>query len=171
MQSTDSAYAPTAPNSAAKDLEPVRKFPGHFRKQICKEMKGSLNIKKLFDSKKLTPLMTKALAQPESGAMCFMCGQKFPKSQSLGGHMSKKHPGESQAYKVKQAKRNLNEEDRLMRKSAKEYFALKTNKDPAAFRPKITQIKKIFIALDSFPSVEDEKALNQALNAIVTFSK
>ena len=100
-----------------------------------------------------------------------MCGQKFAKSQSLGGHMSKKHPGESQAYKVKQAKRNLNEEDRLMRKSAKEYFALKTNKDPAAFRPKITQIKKIFIALDSFPSVEDEKALKQALDAIVTFSK
>lgn len=58
----------------------------------------------------------------------------FPKTQSLGGHISKKHPGMSLQYAAKQEKREDNKDDREARLKAKEYFARDTGKDPAAFR-------------------------------------
>ena len=173
MRSTDFAQAPTQCSTAIKAPEPFspHKSLGLFKKQISKGLKGSLCFKKLLDSKKLSQTMAKTTNQSELGVVCSICGQKFAKSQSLGGHMSKKHAGKSDAYRLKQEKRDLNEDDRKMRKQAKEYFAMKTNKDPAAFRSKITQIKKIFIALDSYPTPQEEKELNLTLDAIVSLSK
>jgi hypothetical protein len=40
-------------------------------------------------------------------------------AQSLGGHKSKKHPGQSLDYKEKLLKRKLREKDRVLLKKAK----------------------------------------------------
>ena len=52
-----------------------------------------------------------------------------------------------------------------MRMEAKQCFALKSNKEPASIRSQITDI---LLALDSYPSPEEEKALNKAFVAIVS---
>lgn len=43
-----------------------------------------------------------------------------------------------------------------MRKKAKEFFSIKTGRDPAAYRQKITEIKKSFISLDCNPTREEK---------------
>ena len=52
-----------------------------------------------------------------------------------------------------------------MRKEAKQCYALNPNKEPASIRSQITDI---LLALDSYPSPEEEQALNKALVAIVS---
>jgi hypothetical protein len=91
----------------------------------------------------------------------------FTASTSLGGHVSKKHPGKSEGYQQKQVKRAKNETDREMRKKAKEFFFQQTKKDPAAFRQKITSIKKVFLALDSESNVDRQKLLKNELKSII----
>lgn len=54
-----------------------------------------------------------------------------------------------------------------MRQKAKEFFAFKTKKDPAAYRQKITEIKKIFIALDSQITPEESNRLTNSLKTVV----
>jgi hypothetical protein len=82
--------------------------------------------------------------------------------------MSKKHPGQSESYQQKQQKRAENEHDREMRKNAKEFFFAQTGENPAAHRARITEIKKIFAFLDSQPSIFEEAALKESLEAIVS---
>lgn len=66
--------------------------------------------------------------------MCKYCGEQFSKTQSVGGHVSKKHPGMSVSYRKKQDTRAENENDRKMRSQAKKYLFDKTKKNPALYR-------------------------------------
>ena len=59
-----------------------------------------------------------------------------------------------------------------MRKKAKEFFYQLTRKDPAAFRAKITAIKKVFIALDRESNSESQERLtSQPTKFLDTASK
>lgn len=102
---------------------------------------------------------------------CPYCSRQFPKTQSLGGHISKKHSGQSVNYAAKQAKRRDNEQDRLARTEAKQFFVAHTGKDPAAFRQKITEIKKIFLELKANPSPQEQEELEQDLAVIICNAK
>ena len=73
-----------------------------------------------FDFKKLfkNPRLLTAAAKTEPPAAlvsCSYCGRRFAKTQSLGGHISKKHPGMSINYAAKQQKRDENENERECR--------------------------------------------------------
>jgi len=55
---------------------------------------------------------------------CKHCDRTFNRSQALGGHMSRKHPGKSTEYKIKKNKRKTREVERLRLHIAKrKYFA------------------------------------------------
>ena len=69
---------------------------------------------------------------------------------------------------MKQQKRDENELDREMRKQAKAFFREKTKKDPAAFRQKITDIKKILLKLHDKPLKDEKTRMHQALEDIVS---
>lgn len=72
---------------------------------------------------------------------------------------------------MKAQKRAENEYDRNMRDAAKAYFMQHVGRDPALLRPKITDIKKILISLDSHPTVEIKDELNERLQIIVGNAK
>lgn len=56
---------------------------------------------------------------------CFVCLYNFPNGQSLGGHMSKKHPDSSLKYKMKKTLRDKNQHKRDVRTYAKKEFLKK----------------------------------------------
>lgn len=58
---------------------------------------------------------------------CDHCERRFKKPESLGGHVSKAHPGKSAIYAKKIARRNEREPDRLLLAKAKEILL---QKDP-----------------------------------------
>lgn len=138
-----------------------------LNKVIAKPPKRSFDIHKLLTANKKVSNAKRDSRNSEKFP-CDYCDRVFDKTQSLGGHISKKHPGKSEHYAIKQQKRAENEHDREMRRRAKEYFRLKTKKDPAAYRQKITEIKKIFIALDSQPSNEEQTNLTDMLDRILS---
>ena len=59
---------------------------------------------------------------------CDHCERRFKKPESLGGHVSKAHPGKSVIYAKKIARRNEREPDRKLLAKAKEIL-LKKNPD------------------------------------------
>lgn len=60
----------------------------------------------------------------------------------MGGHVSKKHPGMSKAFKKKQDTRDLRAHHRLYLNKAKELFKKQTGANPKQHRMKITELKK-----------------------------
>lgn len=102
---------------------------------------------------------------------CPYCSRQFPKTQSLGGHISKKHSGQSENYAAKQKKRRENKPDRKARKQAKQFFFEHTGRDPAAFRQKITEIKKILLKLQADPKPQEREELEQDLAVIICNAK
>jgi hypothetical protein len=146
-----------------------RTVPRLTCKPISKAHKSSFDYRLLLDSPRQPreSVERTPATVPSQTVRCEYCGRQFTKTQSLGGHISKKHPGKSEQYALKQQKRADNEHDREMRQKAKEFFSLRTKKDPAAFRQKITEIKKLFIALDDCPSADERARLTDALQLIV----
>lgn len=67
--------------------------PGLLRKPISKAPKGSLDLKQLLSIR--MDILPKASEKASVDYCCKLCGRKFVSQQSLGGHMSKKHPGQS----------------------------------------------------------------------------
>jgi hypothetical protein len=69
--------------------------------------------------------------------------------------------------------RDENEDDREARAEAKKFFIEKTGRDPAAFRQKITEIKKIFLKLgdDPKPQPQEQEELEQDLAVIICNAK
>jgi len=65
----------------------------------------------------------------ENDVICPECGKGFATGQALGGHMSKKHPGQSEAFTIKQKVRN----DRILERAklhlAKKRFCSENNVD------------------------------------------
>lgn len=52
--------------------------------------------------------------------MCRHCGMSFDTRQGLGGHASKKHPGQSSTYQAKVTRRSQRKNDRLVLNIAKD---------------------------------------------------
>lgn len=104
----------------------------------------------------------------DTSVSCPHCDKVFSSSTSLGGHVSKSHPGQSKAYNKKQMVRDNNEFDREMRKKAKQYLIKETSRDPRTCRAKVTEIKKLFMAFATEPTEEDQQNLQVALHKIVS---
>jgi len=62
----------------------------------------------------------KTVASGSSSFVCEHCGAVFAKCVSLGGHLSRAHPGQSREYKQKMVTRKANEPRRLALRWAKE---------------------------------------------------
>lgn len=74
-------------------------------------------------------------------------------------------------YAAKQKKRKDKEGDRDARAEAKQFFVAHTGRDPAAFRQKITEIKKIILELKANPSPQEQEELEQDLAVIIYNAK
>lgn len=93
--------------------------------QLCaliKEHKSANKTKRDWVKSRTTKKMKK---ETQTGAfLCKHCGSSFSRSQALGGHMSRAHPGKSGEYKKKKDKRKSREVERLKLLLAKrKYFA------------------------------------------------
>lgn len=67
-------------------------------------------------------LVTKIPEKSDSPFVCLECEQRFPSGQSLGGHMSKKHPGMSDRYFTKRQTRERRTKERVKLVIAKKRF-------------------------------------------------
>lgn len=93
--------APTRCNTdehvkAPKRVDTMSKVPKFKINAIQKPDKGTFDFEKLLETKKFG-----TTAKPEQTHImfaCEYCDRKFNKTQSLGGHISKKHPGKSASY-------------------------------------------------------------------------
>ena len=85
---------------------------------------------------------------------CQFCPMKFIGSVALGGHLSRKHPGQSTSYKLKMEKRNSHALTRKCRAEAKErIFETLGHACDFRFRVYVTQLTKLFeekAILDTF---------------------
>ena len=76
---------------------------------------------------------------------CLYCDKSYTAAVSLGGHVSKAHPGHSSAYSQKLEVRKSREQERNFLKQAKEML-LKEGIDPKKYRIKATMLKKQLMA-------------------------
>ena len=97
---------------------------------------------------------------------CPYCAKMFSKTQSLGGHIAKRHPGKSASYASKQSKWNANKQNREMLNQAKVLFRTQTGLDPKNHRAQITKIKDIETMLSNGAG-DKEHELKAKLNAII----
>ena len=74
----------------------------------------------------------------EGNHKCPQCDRRFKASTSLGGHVSKKHPGSSAKYLKKTARRDERANEREVLARAKILFKETTGLDPKAHRAKVT---------------------------------
>jgi hypothetical protein len=73
---------------------------------------------------------------------CGYCKEQFKSAQSLGGHVSRRHPGTSQNYNYKIQRRDERAFERKLLQLAKERHAQVYGKDAVIDRPKIRRFKK-----------------------------
>lgn len=146
--------AKTQPDSGVKRRPTRRITPKQISKPPRPEVQSTV-FERLMDRSR-SPVVRRPEQTP-AAVPCPYCGRRFPKTQSLGGHISKKHPGKSVNYAEKQRKRDENEEDRDRRKEAKELFKARTRLDPAAHRQRITEIKKILLLLNDSKTTQNEQ--------------
>ena len=103
------------------------------------------------------------VSAPTTVYKCQFCERTFTQHASLGGHVSRKHPSRSIKFQEKQAKRELKTKDREMLAEAKELFKERTQKEPAAFRSKITQVKKLLTQLEAADNTNVKSQLTEDL--------
>jgi uncharacterized C2H2 Zn-finger protein len=93
-----------------------------------------------------TKAIEKTKEKKSSEAECPFCTRVFPKTQSLGGHISKSHPGRSHEYAKKKKTRDSRVLDRLYLKEAKSNLeAQGVNIEKNRFR--VTKLKKELMLL------------------------
>ena len=84
---------------------------------------------------------------PETGKQIFYCrpcDEEFDTGQALGGHMSRVHPGKSESYARKIARRREREFDRELLRLSKEQHAINHPSAQNLDRVKIRRYKKLF---------------------------
>lgn len=107
-QTTQALQAPSCEKASdkqaiktSKPMKKARDVPKLTSKPIHKEHKVRFLPSKpnIFHKNKSLTKFQKL--QSEGDFQCEYCGRQFNKTQSLGGHISKKHPGRSEAYAMK----------------------------------------------------------------------
>jgi len=143
-----------------KKVSTVQK-PANFLTDLKQNL---TQIMKEQESVKTDKTTTKSMISvPTTVYPCAFCERTFTQHASLGGHVSRKHPARSTKFQEKQAKRELKTKDREMLKEAKELFRERTDKEPAAHRSKITQVKKLLITLEAADNTSDKSQLTEDL--------
>ena len=84
--------------------------------------------------------ITKSYKQRAKKFRCPFCDKCFDKSQALGGHKSKVHPGMSQSYIAKKMVRQRREIERKILAKAKEIYR-ETIGSSIFFRGRLNEIK------------------------------
>lgn len=82
-----------------------------------KESEPKLSKQKVLKKRNATPELEKSESLEEESSknasfICKECGDSFEHGQALGGHMSRKHPGQSQAFNKKIQRRKEREFER-----------------------------------------------------------
>ena len=90
--------------------------------------------------------MTIVTATPNSKFECRICNAKYQNAVSLGGHVSKSHPGSSSNYSRKVSIREKRFEDRNCLKKAKAWITENLKLDPRQYRALATEVKKMLMA-------------------------
>ena len=113
----------------------------HSRITLKKSIQKKITIRKQKEQTVIT------IAKKNHTIKCKICGKKFTKAVSLGGHFSKAHPGQSLTYKKKLVKRVERTQERAYLQMAKDWY--EQNMDPApesSKRVRITKIKNMLKA-------------------------
>lgn len=104
------------------------------KNRTSKNEKSSLKAKK--SSEETESELELENEEEEKGYDCYICGQIFINGQGLGGHMSRKHPNQSERYKSKKETRERRNNKReilyraqriLLKKYRQDYDKLKEN--------------------------------------------
>lgn len=106
-----------------------------IKKQSVKFMKMANDTSGGADSKLEAEGLPKIFA-------CEHCSKSFLRSQQLGGHQSKAHPGQSQKYNEKLQTRNSRQLERITLNEAKKEFEEQYKKPANSNRALVNQIKK-----------------------------
>jgi hypothetical protein len=99
---------------------------------------------------------------------CKHCGQVFKTRTSLGGHMSKMHPGMSDAYRQKIEKYKQNEQDREARKRAKDM--VKPGLSTSNARVLVTKLKKLILLQNAAKTGLERTTLQEKMNVLISNS-
>lgn len=119
-------------NSPQNVLEDAPSKNEAITKNDIGQLRALMNTEEHKSSNKTKSRSKKIKREAKTGDfLCKYCSSSFSRSQALGGHMSRAHPGKSGEYKKKKDKRKSREVERLKLLIAKrKYFAkLKYNYD------------------------------------------
>lgn len=95
-----------------------------------------------FDKKKPSRKVQKRQVDPDQTFQCNYCQEVFPTCQSLGGHISRKHPKTSERYQQKMVRRHERTFDRQILDLAKLEHSEQFGPDAELNRVKIRRFKK-----------------------------
>ena len=158
---SESDYSSDGSTSVAGDASPKKtpvKSKGEIETFSIEYLQKEISAKKIpaLRQKKCTKkairkqprpiLLSKTAGFTPSIFKCDYCDLTFPKSVSLGGHISKAHAGLSKRFRDKMKVYNRRQPDRENLIKAKSWFEKQTGLDPKTHRIVITGIKKDFMA-------------------------
>lgn len=126
---------------APSDEEDDEEFQPAGRAEPKPVRKNYLDLASRVNTRKCKTLSLKK-ADDEDPFKCTKCGEVFTSGWALGGHASRVHPGESEAYKKKIQRREEREFDRKLLALAKERHQQMYGKDATINRVKIRKFKR-----------------------------
>lgn len=148
-QSESSSEESFSKDSRTKPLFAISRNSKPRPKPSTAKVSTKLRQKPRAGKKRVTGVL-REVKLPQAGFLCKICGVPFERQTSLGGHMSKMHPGNSKAYLKKMETFNKNSFDREMRKQAQRLLG--DVLPPKLLRPKVTQLKKWLMQKDKTSS-------------------